>query len=165
MKKFISVIAIMLMLALTACSNKETPPTTDNSSNTQSDSVTMLEEGVWPENEYTEGLPIPLGTVSWAMLDTEHGYCSINIVDISETEYNEYMEFLKQEGFSVIEEVSEEIKGQDYVSIGTLLSKLVRLSLVDLPSANGFDKPFAASKFEKPNTENQTVDWSQCAKS
>ena len=46
MKKFISVIAIMLMLALTACSNKETPPTTDNSSNTQSDSVTMLEEGV-----------------------------------------------------------------------------------------------------------------------
>ena len=32
------------------------------------------------------------------------------------------MEFLKQEGFSVIEEVSEEIKGQDYVSIGTLLS-------------------------------------------
>lgn len=46
MKKFISVIAIMLMLALTACSNKETPPTTDNSGNTQSDSVTMLEEGV-----------------------------------------------------------------------------------------------------------------------
>ena len=42
MKKFISVIAIMLMLALTACSNKETPPTTDNSGNTQSDSVTML---------------------------------------------------------------------------------------------------------------------------
>lgn len=41
MKKFISVIAIMLMLALTACSNKETPPTTDNSGNTQSDSVTI----------------------------------------------------------------------------------------------------------------------------
>ena len=28
------------------------------------------------------------------------------------------------------------------------LATLVRLSLVDLPSANGFDKPFAASKFE-----------------
>ena len=122
MKKFISVIAIMLMLALTACSNQETPPATDNLGNTQSDSVTMLEEGVWPVNEYTEGLPIPPGTVSWAMLDTEHGYRSINIVDISETDYNEYMELLKQEGFSVIEEVSEEIKGQDYVSIGTLLS-------------------------------------------
>ena len=63
MKKFISVIAIMLMLALTACSNQETPPATDNLGNTQSDSVTMLEEGVWPVNEYTEGLPIPPGTV------------------------------------------------------------------------------------------------------
>ena len=51
MKKFISVIAIMLMLALTACSNQETPPATDNLGNTQSDSVTMLEEGVWPVNE------------------------------------------------------------------------------------------------------------------
>ena len=122
MKKFISVIAIMLMLALTACSNQETPPATDNSGNTQSGSITMLAEGVWPENEYTEGLPIPPGTVSWATLDTEHGNCTINIVDISETQYNEYMELLKQEGFSVMEEVSEEIKGQDYVSIGTLLS-------------------------------------------
>ena len=28
------------------------------------------------------------------------------------------------------------------------LAPLKRLSLVDLPSANGFDKPFAASKFE-----------------
>ena len=28
------------------------------------------------------------------------------------------------------------------------LAPLMRLSLVDLPSANGFDKPFAASKFE-----------------
>ena len=28
------------------------------------------------------------------------------------------------------------------------LATLVRLSPVDLPSANGFDKPFAASKFE-----------------
>ena len=30
----------------------------------------------------------------------------------------------------------------------TPLATLVRLSPVDLPSANGFDKPFAASKFE-----------------
>ena len=42
---------------------------------------------------------------------------------------------------------------------------LMRLSLMYLPSANGFDKPFAASKFGKTNTENQTVDWSHYAKS
>ncbi len=61
------------------------------------------------------------------MLDTEHGYCSINIVDISETDYNDYMDFL-EEGFSVFSEeikrglflynptekrLSEDIEGQD----------------------------------------------------
>ena len=123
MKKFISVIMILLMLSLAACTNQDTSPSnTGNTSNTQSENITMLDEGVWPVNEYTDGLPVPSGTVAWAMLDTEHENCSISIVDIDESSYNEYMELLKQEGFSVIEDVSEEIKGQDYVSIGTLLS-------------------------------------------
>lgn len=122
MKKFVSIIAILLMLSLAACSNQDTPSAVDNPSNTQTESNTMLDAGVWPVNEYTEGLPVPSGTVGWAMLDTEHENCSISIVDISETDYNDYLELLKQEGFSIIEEVSEEIEGQDYVSIGTLLS-------------------------------------------
>ena len=102
--------------------DRDTPSAADNPSNTQTESNTMLDAGVWPVNEYTEGLPVPSGTVGWAMLDTEHENCSISIVDISETDYNDYLELLKQEGFSIIEEVSEEIEGQDYVSIGTLLS-------------------------------------------
>ena len=123
MKKIVSVITILLMLSLAACSNQDTTPTnTESTSNTQSESITMLDEGVWPVNEYTEGLPVPPGTVAWASLDTKHKNCSISIVDISETDYNNYMELLEQEGYSVIEDVSEEIKGQDYVSIGTLLS-------------------------------------------
>ena len=122
MKKFVSIIAILLMLSLAACSNKDTPTDTNDPSNTQSESITMLDEGVWPANEYTEGLPVPSGTIAWAMLDTEHENCCISIVDIAESDYNDYMKLLEQEGFSVIEDVSEEIKGQDYVSIGTLLS-------------------------------------------
>ena len=122
MKKFVSIIAILLMLSLAACSNKDTPPDTNDPSNTQSESITMLDEGVWPANEYTEGLPVPSGTIAWAMLYTEHENCCISIVDIAESDYNDYMKLLEQEGFSVIEDVSEEIKGQDYVSIGTLLS-------------------------------------------
>lgn len=121
-EKFVSIIAILLMLSLAACSNQDTPSAADNPSNTQTESNTMLDAGVWPVNEYTEGLPVPSGTVGWAMLDTEHENCSISIVDISETDYNDYLELLKQEGFSIIEDVSEEIEGQDYVSIGTLLS-------------------------------------------
>ena len=123
MKKLIPILAILLVLSLAACSNQDT--TSNNAgttSTTQSENITMLDEGVWPVNEYTEGLPVPPGTVAWAMLDTQSGYCSINIEEMSEAEYNDYMDLLKQEGYSVIEEVSEEIKGQNYVSIGTILS-------------------------------------------
>lgn len=123
MKKYISVLAIMLTISLAACSNQDISfAPADNGSNTPSNSVTILEEGVWPANEYTEGLPVPPGTVAWATLDAEHENCSVNLTDISETDYNEYIEVLKQGGFSIVEDVSEEIEGQDYVSIGTLLS-------------------------------------------
>ncbi len=123
MKKYISVLAIMLTISLAACSNQDiSSAPANNGSNTPSNSVTILEEGVWPANEYTEGLPVPPGTVAWATLDADHQNCSVNLTDISETNYNEYIEVLKQGGFSIVEDVSEEIEGQDYVSIGTLLS-------------------------------------------
>jgi len=121
MKKII--LALLTVIILSACSSQDTPPAiTDANESAQPPKITMLEEGVWPTNTYTDGLPIPAGTVSWAVLDTEHENCSINLVDINETDYNDYMELLKQEGFSVIENISEEIKGQDYISVGTLLS-------------------------------------------
>ena len=55
-------------------------------------------------------------------LDTEHGNFSISIAGIDENDYDNYMELLIQEGFSVVENVSEKIKGENYVSVGTLLS-------------------------------------------
>ena len=47
-------------------------------------------------------------------------------------------------------EKDEQIKFRHFVPSRWLhpLAPLKRLSPVDLPSANGFDKPFAASKFE-----------------
>ena len=47
-------------------------------------------------------------------------------------------------------EKDEQIKFRRFVPSRWLhpLAPLKRLSPVDLPSANGFDKPFAASKFE-----------------
>ena len=44
------------------------------------------------------------------------------MMDIGETDYTAYLETLQQEGFSVVETVSEEIQGQNYVSSGSLLS-------------------------------------------
>ena len=123
MKRSISVIAILLILSLTACSIQKTPSRdTGDASNSQSEGIIRLDEGEWPVNEYTEGLPVPTGTVAWAMLDTEHGNFSISIAGIDENDYDNYMELLIQEGFSVVENVSEKIKGENYVSVGTLLS-------------------------------------------
>lgn len=63
----------MIMIFLAACSNQNTSSTpTSNENNTQSNRVTKLDEGVWPANEYTEGLPVAPGTVAWATLDTEN---------------------------------------------------------------------------------------------
>lgn len=123
MKKYIIAFAIILMISLAACSGQKDPsPAADHESDPRSDSITTLDEGVWPDNEYTEGLPVPPGTVAWAALDTEHSKCSVNLTGIRESDYNDYMEDLKQAGFSVIRSVSEQIKGEDYVSTGILLS-------------------------------------------
>lgn len=121
MKKIIAV--LLLISVLSACSAQNAMPTpTGTSEGNPPPNATILETDVWPENTYTDGLPVPTGTVNWVTLDTEHENCSISLVDVGEENYNDYMELLKQEGFSVIEDVSEEVKGQDYVSVGTLLS-------------------------------------------
>lgn len=124
MKKTILLLAMLLTISLSACSNQDlSPAPADEGSNAPSQPVATLEAGVWPANAYTQGLPVPPGTVAWATLDAEQGNCCVNLTDVGETEYEEYIETLKQEGFSVVENVSEQIQGQDYVSIGTLYLK------------------------------------------
>lgn len=116
MKKSILVFILLLAL-LTACSNR-----TETSVDAPPQAYTQLDEGVWPVNAYMDGLPVPPGTVAWAMLDAEHKNCSVGIEDIAESEFDDYLNRLKQAGFSVVEDVSEKIKGQDYVSVGAILS-------------------------------------------
>lgn len=116
MKKSILVFILLLAL-LTACSNR-----TETSVDAPPQAYTQLDEGVWPVNAYTDGLPVPPGTVAWAMIDAERSHCSVGIEDIAESEFDDYLNRLKQAGFSVVEDVSEKIKGQDYVSVGAILS-------------------------------------------
>ena len=70
MKKFFLTILIFLLVVLTACSGQKASDIVDSTDNAQAESIVMLEEGVWPDNQYTENLPVPPGTVSRAMLDT-----------------------------------------------------------------------------------------------
>lgn len=135
MKKYIWVLAILLMVSLSGCSNQNiSSGPGENGSDPPSEGVTALEEGVWPVNEYTEGLPVPPGAVTWAALDAKHENCSVSLTGMRESEYSEYMEVLKQSGFSAVENVSEEIQGEDYVSVGMLLSNGERwLSISYIP--------------------------------
>lgn len=134
MKKVTAIILIVLILSLAACADQKN--TLTDAGNAQSENITMPDEGVWPANDYTQGLPEPSGTVMWAKLDNRHENCSINMTDMSEADYNNYLDLLKQNGFSVAQEVPEEIKGQNYVSIGTLMSDGERwLSISYIPNS------------------------------
>lgn len=125
MKRGVAIISgCVLLLSLTACSTQENLLGTDGesiSSNSQSN-ITMVEDSIWPDNEYTEGLPVPNGTVVWVMLDSENEYCCINVDNINQTECDEYIQALTDLGFNEIESVAEEIAGEDYISIGTIYS-------------------------------------------
>ena len=45
------VLVLLAMIILSACSSQDIPhATTDANENTQSKSITMLDEGVWPTN-------------------------------------------------------------------------------------------------------------------
>lgn len=125
MKKLLSIIvALIFMFTLAACSDHLDAPESSNDSDntTLPEHITMTQDGVWPENDYTEGLPVPLGTIEWVMLDSEQNICSISITDLNEGSYQEYMQDLSELGFSEVESVSEEIKAEGYVSVGTILS-------------------------------------------
>lgn len=135
MKKSISIILIVLILTMEACSMQGNIPAKAED-DTLPEYITVLNEGIWPVNDYTEGLPEPSGTVMWAMLDSQHMNCSINLTNMNQNAYNSYLDLLKQAGYSVVEDVAEEIKGQDYVSIGALMSNGERwLSISYIPDS------------------------------
>ena len=118
MKKVISILTLIMLCLLTACSTQESPKSTG----IDPEAFAVLDAGVWPENEYTGELPVPAGTVNNAYVDTKNDYCVIMIDDMSETEFDEYIASLESAGYTEIEYVAEEIKGEDYTSIGTLYS-------------------------------------------
>ena len=120
MKKVCLVFAMVLLLALSACAGRSAEPAA--AGDPRAEGMTVSDTGEWPVNDYTEGLPVPSGTVAWTMLDAEHETRSISVAELSEEDFKDYQKQLAQAGFSAVENVSEAIKGQSYVSIGTLLS-------------------------------------------
>ena len=68
----------------------------------------------------TQGIPQPkTGTVVNGWIDSDKQYCYL---EFSDMDSQEYMEDLKEAGFTEIEKVSEKIKGQNALSVGAVLS-------------------------------------------
>ncbi len=130
MKKLFTILltAVLLAGSLTACGSQESSFQTP-----KMESPAIL-EAAWPENEYTAGLPVPPGTVSWAMLDDATRCCAVNLTGLTDDEFTAYLAELKENGFSVTHEVSEEVRGEDDVSTGILMNDgNVSLSISHIP--------------------------------
>lgn len=121
---FASITMVVLVLSLVACSEQNNmDEITDIQGNSSvSANIIMSEDGLWPDNEFTKGLPVPSGVVMWTMIDPANRYCSINIDGMSQAEYDEYVQALTDLGYTEVESVSEEIEGEGYISVGTIYS-------------------------------------------
>lgn len=121
MKKLLLIAVAILTLALCACANGNNE-NADGGNSEDDNRIEFLDSENWPSNKYTKGLPVPDGKVVQAMIDNESDNCSIVLSEVDEEAYNGYIDTLKQEGFSVVDEVTEEIEGQDYSALGIVLS-------------------------------------------
>lgn len=124
MKRFIAVILCILIAAsLAACSAvKPNDIQIHNSWESFPDSITFIDDGTWPENDFTEDIPVPVGSVSWVVLDSKNESCNIQIAEITKAQFDAYYKNLLSSGYNEIEKVEEETKGQSYISIGTIIS-------------------------------------------
>ncbi len=127
MKKACGVfLAAMLIALMAACGNtssSDNEANANNSGNSLPESFVMLDAGEWPQNEYTANIPqTESGTVQRGWIDPAKEYCYIELSDMTQAQTEQYVNTLKEAGFSEVEKVSEEIN-DDYISIGTLLIK------------------------------------------
>lgn len=118
-KKLIGIaLCMVLFLGLVACGNSE--KVAEDAPGLGA--VEYVYDVTWEELEYTAGLPAPTGTINCAMLNEAGQWCGVFMEDVSEAEYNEYMDSLQEQGFQMVTSKSGEVKGQNFVAVGTVLS-------------------------------------------
>ena len=120
---FVIALCMFLVVSLAACS-AERPANikTENACGTIPDSVMFSDDGIWPDNKYTQDIPAPPGTIGWVMLDDDKGSCAIRVDGITKAQFEAYYEKLLDSGYTEIEQVAQKEKGRGYISIGTILS-------------------------------------------
>lgn len=127
MKKILVVLLICSIACfVAACGN--TPEKGDagngNSQSQSKNNLEILKNGEWPNNEYTQDLLTPeAGTVSESWIDLDKEFLYISLSDIGEEDAQRYVKNLKANGFSLVEDNSEEINSENYISNATVLMK------------------------------------------
>ena len=117
----LSLVLLSVLSSLYGCSG--TLPDGSQAEGTASDSRILLSTDSWPQNAYTDGLPVPAaGSIQTGWIDPEKRYCYIALTGIDDSAAASYLDQLRSKGFQELEQVSEEIRGQDYVYLGCLLS-------------------------------------------
>lgn len=122
MKKTILFISALLLLMVAYSSQRRVKISTENAMDIPPEYVTVLPCSEWSKIEYTQDVPLPPGTTSWIMLDSDKGSCSVQIMGISREQFENYYKALTQYGYMEIERVDAGTKKDQYISIGTILS-------------------------------------------
>lgn len=117
----VMVAIFVMVILLTSCSS-ESKRQSKKEESSFPDYITVIEDGIWPQNDYTKDIPVPPGNVIRVYIDTQHQCCTINMDDVSEVEYIDYITQLKEDGFTEIWGKSEEIENEDYTSTVAILS-------------------------------------------
>ena len=111
-----------LLMVIAACGTPKKQE--ENMENLEN--VEFLYDVSWDELEYTADLPAPAGKISYVMRNKMEQWYGVFVEDMSEIEYNAYMDSLYQQGFQLVTSQSDEVKEQEHVAIGTVLSNGTR---------------------------------------
>lgn len=95
MRETIAIFMSIMLCFLTAYNMQES----DNGVGINPEAFVILDSEVWPQNEYTEELPVPAGQINNAYIDFQNNFCFILVGDISKTEFDEYISSLKNKGY------------------------------------------------------------------
>lgn len=137
MKRCIILFALSVLCLLAACDTNNASSGDSlirNETGIDPDSFVYLDTDVWPKNKYTNGLPVPSGTIKTAYIDIKNEFCFVMLNDVNDADFDKFLTELKHSEFSQIENIEEKIEGEDYISTGTMYSNgttIVSISFAD----------------------------------
>ena len=111
----------------------------DNIENALPENYIILDTGEWPKNTYTSNIPQPdSGIFVRGWIDPDSQYCYIEMEDVNSDTMESWYGSLLDSGFTEVERMAEQIKGQDYKSTNAMLQNAERaINITHLSNEKG----------------------------